>query len=181
MDTATDRSLSPKRVRFDPTADTGTEQKTPMALARSQIKTHLESLHPDLQPLLSKAALDHLMAMHGSHHKRAQVTKMESTDEYIPSSARLKFRLTVSKAVEQAPEFQALKDETDALVANIQQELKAKIIAAAKLEITVQDSNVVNLLAVGISKTVNAMLIMAGKSTEDTHKMANTILNTHHE
>ena len=100
MDTATDRSASPKRVRIDPTASNGDEQKTPMAIARDQIKTTTESLHTELQPLLSKAAKDLLMAMQTAFHKQQQVTKMETTEDYIPASARLNFKITVSKDAE---------------------------------------------------------------------------------
>ena len=176
MEIATDRSASPKRVRFDPTANPGTENQTPMALARDQIKTHIESLHTDLQPLLSKAAKDLLLALHNAHHKQQQVQKMETTEDYIPASAHLKFKITVSKDVEQAPEYIALRDETQDLVKKMQKELKSKIISVAKLEITFQQKNIATLLAIGIAKTVNGMLIISGKTSLDCHKIANTIL-----
>ena len=73
MDTATDQSTSPKRVRIDETATNGTEKMTPMALARQQIQTHIESLHVELQPLLSKAAKDLLLAMQNAYHKQTQL------------------------------------------------------------------------------------------------------------
>ena len=122
MEIATDRSTSPKRVRIDPTASNGNEQMTPMALARDQIKTTIKLLHTELQPLLSKAAKDLLMAMQTAFHKQQQVTKMETTDDYIPASARIKFKITVSKDAEEAPEFIALRDETQDLVEKIQKE-----------------------------------------------------------
>ena len=106
---------------------------------------------------------------------------METTDDYIPASAHIKFKITVSKDAEEAPGFIALRDKTQDLVEKIQKELKNKIILATKLEISVQRKNIAKFLAIGLSKTVNRMLIIAGKTHLDCHKMANTILQDHHK
>ena len=136
--TATNRQDSPsKRVRFDHTANESqgeSRQVTPKSLADSLISRHVASLQPQFATILEKLGLNHLDLLHKLYGKKLQVTRMESSEEFVPRSARIEFMFHMSKAANERPEFTALKEETDAQVLEFQKFLTRQIIKATKIE-----------------------------------------------
>ena len=59
---------------------------------------------------------------------------MEKDDDYIPLSARGKFKLSALKTVEESNEFKTLQEECDEINKEDQKKKKALIIKCAKLE-----------------------------------------------
>ena len=99
-------STSPKRSRFDASAESPSDSATtPMASARQSLKSCVESLHPDIATILSRLGLELLVVFHKLATKQHKVTQFENEASYIPISARCKFTLSCSKLVEQDTEY----------------------------------------------------------------------------
>ena len=132
------QDTSPKRVRFDSTAKEPSgedrQQATPKSLADSLIRRHVASLQPQLATILEKLGLSHIDLLHKLHSKKLQIDRMESSDEFIPRSARIEFMFHMSKAAGERPEFIALKEETDHRISEFRSFLSAQIIKATKIE-----------------------------------------------
>jgi hypothetical protein len=132
------QDASPKRVRFDATAREPpigeTRQVTPKSLADSLIHRHVESLQPQFATILAKLGLSHIDLLHKLYNKQLQVSRMESSEEFVPRSARIEFMFHMSKAANERPEFLALKEETDNRMVEFQKFLTGQIIKATKIE-----------------------------------------------
>ena len=134
-------SSSPnKRVRFDatsaptPPGDTSAIKSTPLYVADTFIKNHIVSLQPQLASILGKLGHHHVSLLHKLHNKKAQITRMESDEDFIPRSARIDFKFHMSKTAEERPEFLALQEETNTHIANFRKLLRQQIIKATKIE-----------------------------------------------
>ena len=107
MDTATDASLT-KRVRFDDNGQNpvATPRRTnptaPLGIAESTVRTHLESLHPNLASILLQPSLDYIKNQAQAFHKMKQITRMTDEVDVIPRSARVAFQFNVSAAAEKS-------------------------------------------------------------------------------
>jgi hypothetical protein len=131
------QDTSPKRVRFDHTAkdpNGESKQDTPKSLADSLIRRHVASLQPQFATILEKLGLTHLDLLHKLYGKKLQVARMESSQDFVPRSARIEFMFHMSKAANDRPEFIALKEETDSKMLEFQKFLTGQIIKATKIE-----------------------------------------------
>jgi hypothetical protein len=184
MDSATNPA---KRTRFNATAQattltaSATELKSPLALADQQISRHVESLLPKIATIIKTSALSHIRLLVKIHHKRKQVSKMVTDEEFFPRSARLKFSLTVSKEVEESPEFLALQQENESRVLVYKNGLKADVISAIKLEITATETSLKTDLAKSLCLISRAFLIADSHTDLDPHRLVNTLLDRYHE
>ena len=126
----------PKRPRTEAAAaiPTDTAATTPMGKAKATIQASVESLRPELATILTRLGNEYILCLHKEYSKSEQVTKLETNDDYIPISARVKFSLQNSKLVEQEEDYKTLVAETNDLVEAFQKNLKSKILAATKLE-----------------------------------------------
>jgi hypothetical protein len=86
--------------------------QTPIIIDEGHIKSHVMMLLPSIANILEKMAMTHTMLLAKVHTKRYHILMMETDDEYIPHLAHAKFKLLVSKQVNESPEFAALKEET---------------------------------------------------------------------
>mmetsp|Transcript_6411 Transcript_6411/g.12091 ORF Transcript_6411/g.12091 Transcript_6411/m.12091 type:complete len:425 (+) Transcript_6411:357-1631(+) len=134
-------SASPnKRVRIDATSapassgDTSAIKSTPLYVADTFIKNHIVSLQPQLASILGKLGQQHASLLHKLYNKKAQITRMESDEDFIPRSARIDFKFHMSKTAEERPEFLALQEETNTHIANFRKLLRQQIIKATKIE-----------------------------------------------
>jgi hypothetical protein len=134
---------APKRARFaTEVPDTGaavqstTAKQPPHALAESFIRRFTASLHPDLAPITERLGKEHILLLSKLDNKKIQVQRMVDNADLIPRSARLNFKLSVSKRAEQRQEFETLQEETAALLETYKQGLKEQIIKATKIETT---------------------------------------------
>ena len=181
--------MTTKRARFDPSAQLPAEGQanaytSPMATATQHIRDHLLLLRPELTTILEKHASGVLKTRVEVFQKQRTFTGIETDDTLIPRSARVKFDLTTKfKPVEISPEFMALKDEAATLVADLQKNLKAKIVAASKLDTKFMEQAHRTELARAIRLSTTASLVAEGlgSSATDTDRMVNTILDRNHE
>jgi hypothetical protein len=109
MKTATNANQqASKRTRFAPPEvkdnDTPTSIQPPKSLAESFIRSHIASLHPEIQTIIERFGKEHLVLLNKVDHKRSQVQHMVDDDDFIPSSARVSFEITTSKLVKETPE-----------------------------------------------------------------------------
>jgi hypothetical protein len=138
--TNTSSSSPNKRVRFDatsapaPSGDPNTVKSTPLYVADTFIKNHIASLQPQLASILGKLGHQHVNLLHKLYNKKAQITRMESDEDFIPRSARIDFKFHMSKSAEERPEFLALQEETNNHIANFRMLLRRQIIKATKIE-----------------------------------------------
>jgi hypothetical protein len=134
-------SSQSKRVRFDATSapaspgdTTPSVNNTPLFIADSFIKNHVASLQPQLASILGKLGHQHVNLLHKLHNKKAQISRMEGDEDFIPRSARIDFQFHMSKHAEERPEFLALQEETNSHIADFRKFLRQQIIKATKIE-----------------------------------------------
>ena len=84
---------------------------------------------------------------------------MEDDAALIPRSARVKFALIPSKAVEQSTEYTALKEETEAVVTRHQLELKEQVLKMTRLEIQTSKTKLCDDFASAIRLIVQTKIL----------------------
>ena len=178
---ATNEQAAPKRTRFDATAQIGTETKSALAIANAHIVLHVSSLQPGIASILQTLGKDILVARKRIFDKTRQSEKMESDADYIPNSAKIDFVPKVSKAMEESTEYTALRDASLAATKAYQIQCKNFIILALQLDIQSLQDTLTRELAKAISLTAKAFLIADGQDTLNLQRLANTILDRHHE
>ena len=134
METATDlHTTTNKRVHLGPNEPAMTVSKnkeksfaSPKASAISHVGGAVASLPDKLASILTKLGEQHVALLHDLHHKKRQLHRIGSDEDYIPSSARIvDFQFFVRKKVEESAEFSALKDETTARILEFRKFLKS--------------------------------------------------------
>jgi hypothetical protein len=103
-------------------------------LADGLISQHVASLQPQLASILEKLGHVHVDLLHKLYNKELQVSRMESSEEFVPRSARIDFMFHMSKGASERPEFIALKEETDSQIHEFKKFLTCQIIKATKIE-----------------------------------------------
>ena len=172
---------APKRTRFDATAQIGTETKSPLAIANAHIALHVSSLQPGIASILQTLGKDILVARKRIFDKYRQIHKMESDADYIPNSAKIDFIPKVSKAMEQSGEYITLRDASLAATKAYQLQCKDFIVQALRIDTQSLNDALLRELAKAICLTAKAFLIADGKENLNLQRLANTILDRHHE
>jgi hypothetical protein len=178
---ATNDQAPRKRTRFDATARIGTETQSALAIATGHIVLHVTSLQPGIASILQTLGKDILVARKRIFDKDRQVQKMESDADFIPNSAKIDFVPKVSSAMEQSAEYLTLRDTSLATTKAYQLLCKDYIIQAMKIDIKSLQDALLRELAKAISLTTKAFLIADGKDNLNLQRLANTILDRHHE
>ena len=142
MDSSTETNTPTiKRTRFTETTEksrpSASNLDTPKDLLFSFIRGTIASLPPNLTPILDKTCTSYMSLQLKIRHKELQVIKLKNNADRMPTSARLKFELKVSKTASKTEEFVTLAKETEDLVVAMREQLKTQIIKAAELEILV--------------------------------------------
>ena len=184
---ATDsQQLQNKRVRFDmnatyPSGTKAPTQKTPKSVSQAFISEHVASLHLPIATILTKIGRDHLDILHKLHHKLSQLQRMESDEEFIPQSARIDFKLNVSKKASEDPKFLTLKEQTDIVVADFRKVLRNSIIEATKIEIDliVEDLHRNYVKSTFLIATAN--MIGEGNENANIHALLSIIFTSNHD
>jgi hypothetical protein len=178
---ATNDQAPRKRTRFDATAQIGTETQSALAIANEHISLHVSSLQPGIASILQTLGKDILVSRKRIFDKDRQIFKMDSDADYIPNSAKIDFTPKVSQAMEQSIEYLALRDASLAATKAYQLQCKDFIIQALKIDIKSLQDALLRELAKAISLTTKAFLIADGKENLNLQRLANTILDRHHE
>ena len=177
----TNEQAAPKRTRFDATAQISTETKSPLALATAQISLHVLSLQPGIASILLNLGKDILVSRKRLFEKERQVRKMEQDVELLPTSARIDFIPRVSKAMELSAEYITLKEEAETAKGVYQRQCKGFIIRALKIDIKALRATLQKELAKAFCVTAKAFLIADGFEIVNLQRLANTLLDRHHE
>ena len=110
METATGINPSAsKRARVDDTVAQHKSGKSPISIAAGHIADHTESLHAEIQDIVNKVGIDFIKQLQRVDIKNRRITKMSSDDDYVPTSARIKFELKVNNDVSNLDEFKNSK------------------------------------------------------------------------
>eukprot|EP00957_Ditylum_brightwellii_P200044 15250275-Ditylum_brightwellii.AAC.2 len=91
-------------------------------------------LQPDLVALLERLGTQHVELLIKTYNKNKQLERLQTNDELIPHSAHTKFTFHASLATDQSEEFTTLQEGIQAIFENCQQDLKAQIPKAIKIE-----------------------------------------------
>jgi hypothetical protein len=172
---------APKRTRFDATAQIGIETKSPLAIANAHIGLHVSSLQTGIASILQSLGQDLLLARKRIFDKSRQITRMETDDDLIPNSAKIDFIPKVSKAMEQSAEYIALREDSLTATGAFQKQCKDFIIRALKIDIRSLQNALTREFAKALCLTARAFLIADGSETLNLQRLANTILDRHHE
>ena len=182
---ATDQqNATNKRVRFDfskikTTVPKKKEQSlaSPKASAISFVSGSVASLHHKLAPILLKLGTQHVTLLHELHHKKRQLTRITSDNDYIPSSARIvNFQFFVRKQVEDTAEFSSVKDETTAGIQEFRKFLKSKIVKVIELEISSLKASLAADFVIATHLIVRSFLLSTGTDTTIAHNVLEHIV-----
>lgn len=171
---------APKRTRFDATAQISTEMRSPLVIANEHIILHVSSLQTGIASILQTLGKDLLLSRKRIFDKSRQVQRMEADDDLIPNSARVDFTPKVSKAMEQSPEYIALRESSLAATRAYQLQCKDFVIQALKIDIKSLRDALSREFAKAICLTARAFLIADGSEALNLQRLANTILDRHH-
>ena len=180
-----------KRTRFDPTAamPTGEDSTTavgqpsgsPTAMAESFIRKHVQSLHPQIATILERLGLRHLKLLVTANNKAKHIRRMTDDQDFVPRSARVNFEFHVSKPAEESPEFTALREDTNDLIAAFQRSLTQKILAVTRLEHTLLTRSVQDDFIESLRVIVRAFLIVGEKATDDVDVSVYSLVHTYQD
>jgi hypothetical protein len=84
---------------------------------------------------------------------------MESSEEFVPRSARIEFMFHMSKAANERPEFIALKEETDQRISEFRKFLSTQIIKATRIECEVYADQIRESFVKAIRVAIQGFLV----------------------
>lgn len=176
-------SIQTKRTRIDASAVSPSDTaSTPMAVARNSINTYVESLQPEVATILKRLGIGYLVSLHKLNIKIQQVNKFEDDEELIPISARVNFTLKCSKLVEQDEEYLSLASETNDIVKTFQNDLRGKIIATAKLEVSKLKHIGIDIFCNSLRQAVQTLLVCESRIPSNRlDKIINTLFYLYEE
>jgi hypothetical protein len=99
------------------------------------------------------------------HHLTKANKRLVNDKDHIPSSARIKFELSVSDRVKDMPEYKVLQEQTIDVVKEVHNNLKKQIISASKLEIKAIIIDIKHHLLKAIRLITNAVLLLKNDKT----------------
>jgi hypothetical protein len=173
---------APKRTQFDATAQISTKTKSPLTIANDHIALHVSSLQTGIASILQTLGKDLLLARKRIIDKNQQIQWMEADADLIPNSARTDFSPKVSKAMEQSPAYIALREDSLTATRVFQLQCKDFIIRALKIDIkSLRDALTREFAKALCLVTAQAFLIADGSEALNLQRLANTILDRHHE
>lgn len=177
MSTATDTTMTPsnKRTRFsenDVTTPSSSSSnlsqpkvQPPKILAESFIRTSIASLHPIIATDIEKLGKEHITLLSKKNHLDKANQRLVNDNDLIPSSARIKFELSVSDRVKEMPEYKALQEKTIEVVNEAHKGLKVQIVDASKLEIKAIMNEIQEHLVKAIRLITSSFLLLLNDKT----------------
>ena len=192
METETDTTTANqriKRTRFNPdlvTTDDQMEKSTvqttkktpPASLAESIIKSSIASLHPEIANIVERLGKEHITLLSKLDNKKKQYQRMNNDPAFIPRSARLDFKINVSKRAQTSAEFIKLEQDTKTEVDDCVDRLRALVIRATKVEIFSIEGELKEHIATSIRLIMKALMISKHDKSDVDIKVA-TITQQH--
>ena len=160
-----------KRIRFNTDSVTNddhqmekhssatTKKTPPSGLAESLIKSSVASLHPEIANIVERLGKEHITLLSKLDNKKKQHQRMNDDPAFIPRSARLDFKINVSKRAQTSAEFIQLESDTKAEVDQCIGKLRALVVRATKVEITSIESELKEHIVTSIRLIVKALMI----------------------
>ena len=175
-----------KRVRFTknevnaPKTTPAMLVLSPKGAAQAAVRAYAASLSHTLSPIILTAGEHFVDRVHKLITKGTQFNKMTDDDDFIPRSARLvNFNFRVCKEVEVNPDFAVIQEDTANLVNYFKKELKFKIMATLKIEVSILKKRLYDNLAKDMDRVVVASLTANGKDPAQAHEIISSILHFH--
>ena len=170
---------SPKRARIDPSVASGMLNPSPLAAAEELIESHISSLHKGIATLLLHHGREHLVLSQRLFFKQRAKIRIEKDDDFIPASARVKFKLQVVKETEELPEYLELQSKAAEIVKRHQEELKACCIDSINLDIKAIRAAINRHFCKSLHAVSSLFHIAQGLDVESTHHTVAALLNSH--
>jgi hypothetical protein len=147
-----------KRVRIDDSATDTDNQLHPLEKVEQFIRRSVATLHTDLQIILVQIGKEFILAYSKVHNLEIRNKNFLDDESRIPQSAKIKFAYAKPKEIEQRPDFQALKNETDEAIRNYHQTMRQFIIRANAIDSNHATERLQETLAIGVRQFISAML-----------------------
>ena len=167
-----------QRARVDFTVDS-TSKLSPLETAIQFIESHTASLHDGLSDLLLLKGKELTSLRHRLTTKESAINKLESHETRIPVSARVDFKLSCMKGLEETPDFISLQSRNTDLVDKFRKDLKAHIVECGRLEIAFLKKQIATTYAKTLSQVVAMFHIAQGVDQAKTHPTALKLIADH--
>ena len=167
------------RVRIDDTVATPGPKLTPLQTALLHVESHTALLHDGLSTLLLERSKNLLLQRHKIKTKDMALSKLEGDTARLPASARIQFKLNVSKDVEETDRFKELNIRNQTVTEEYTKKLKAHVLEAGRLEIANMKAKLIEAYALAIHDTVAVYHISMEKPTAMNHPTALNIIAEH--
>ena len=197
-----DGSPSRKRTAIDPNVinsrtyqpDVTQQEETtaPLQAAITYLNGITATLQQSLQSTVNRVGGSFCRAY--AKYQKQKLTRdslIESTDDNnagkvrparIPKSCNIKFSLKASnQQMEEDPEFQQLKQESDRLVEEFKQNQAKLIIKKQEMDIKYSKASMLEALAQGLKTITEAHKVTVEEPTTNTHMIVNTVLQTNQQ
>ena len=136
-----------------------TSAKPPSYFANRFVSEHLSTLLPTIANLASHFWTLYFKQQQLCYEVKNKLTKMH-TEDYLPKSANISFKLGGTKAVQESPRFIALKRDTDEAVQLFKKHIKNNIIAVTQLEYDTLQITIRNIV-VDAANNLGHILLLA--------------------
>ena len=136
-----------------------TTAKPPSYFANRFVSEHLSTLLPTIANLASHFWTLYFKQQQLCYEVKNKLTKMH-TEDYLPKSANISFKLGGTKAVQESPRFIALKRDTDDAVQHFKKHIKNNIIAVTQLEYDTLQITIRNIV-VDAANNLGHILLLA--------------------
>ena len=170
---------SNKRARIDAAVAIPGSQttKSPLKVAEEFIVSHVESLRQGLASLLLDRGKEYITLRHKLFLKKKNRSRIEKDEDYVPGSARVKFKLGSMKEVEELPGFQELQTRATEITLQRQQEYKALIIDLMKLEEQHLRELINKKLCNSLAEATSLFLVAHGNDSQHTHAVVTSMVS----
>ena len=156
MTTSATEDQARKRVRVSDPAELSTPTRS--SVLQDFALRSFGSLPTPIKSLATHYTATLTSLQNKARQRSSTIDKM-AQDDYIPTSARIKFELGASQKVKETATFTNLAAATKALVEKFQKDLKTNMLSVAKMELTTiqSDINTTTLEAIRDLSTITVM------------------------
>eukprot|EP00957_Ditylum_brightwellii_P015993 1204889-Ditylum_brightwellii.AAC.1 len=161
------------------TMNVSSKRTPPKALATTYIKKHTSLLQSNIPQALDSYCSKHLELFQKAYTKEKQIQHLKRDLTLIPKSARIKFTVHVPKGAEETEEFKGLQEGIEEILDRTRRDLKAKIIAAMKLELTLLQKEIKTSLVKALRPIAEIFIISSNISVDKDTVVASLIESYH--
>jgi hypothetical protein len=160
-----------QRPRVDFTIDSSSTL-SPLETAVKMIEGSTESLHDGIADLLLLKGKELITLRHRLASKESAINSLESHETRIPVSARVDFKLSCMKGVEETQDFNDLQARNTTLLDTFRKDLKAHVIECGRIEIVFLEKQLATIFAKTISQVTAMFHVAQGVDPAKNHPTA---------